>query len=127
MSARGLVHHVDLTVTDLERSRAFYDAVLGFLGYERVADDADGSDWNRTGDGAFHSIGILRSRGEHADRRHDRYSAGLHHLAWTSDTREDVDLLHVGHHQGRDTLNDGRGGWGGGGKHAEWGSKAVRL
>ena len=27
MSARGLVHHIDLTVTNKVRSRAFYDAI----------------------------------------------------------------------------------------------------
>ncbi len=44
MSARGLVHHIDLTVRDAARSRIFYDAVLGFLGYRRAADYDHGSD-----------------------------------------------------------------------------------
>lgn len=94
MNMRGFVHHIDLTVSDLDASRAFYESVLGFLGYRRSADHDQGSDWDRTGE-PFHSIGILKAHGDGATRRHDRYSPGLHHLAWTSDSREDVDRLHV--------------------------------
>lgn len=93
MSARGLVHHIDLTVTDKTRSRLFYDAVLGFFGYRRSADYDHGSDWDREGE-PFHSIGIIEARGEGAARTHDRYSPGLHHLAWTAESRADVDALH---------------------------------
>jgi catechol 2,3-dioxygenase-like lactoylglutathione lyase family enzyme len=32
---RGLINHLDLTVSDLARSTAFYDKVLGHLGYQR--------------------------------------------------------------------------------------------
>jgi glyoxylase I family protein len=94
MSARRLVHHIDLTVSDLARSRVFYESVLGFLGYRRSADHDNGSDWDRIGE-PFHSIGILIAHGEGAVRTHDRYAPGLHHLAWTSDSREDVDRLHT--------------------------------
>ena len=94
MSVRGLVHHIDLTVTDRERSRRFYDAVLGFLGYRRSADHDHGSDWDREGE-PFLSIGIIEARGEGAKRTHDRYSPGLHQLAWTAESRDDVDALHA--------------------------------
>ena len=93
MTMRGLVHHIDLTVAYKERSRPFYDAVLGFLGYRRSADDERGSDWDRDGE-PFHSIGIVEARGDGAARIHDRYSPGLHHLAWAAESREDVDALH---------------------------------
>lgn len=92
---RGLIHHIDLTVSDLNRSRPFYDHLLTYMGYVRSDDHANGTDWDWQGDGPFHSIGILVSRGEEAGRVHDRYSPGLHHLAWTADSREDVDRLHA--------------------------------
>ena len=93
MSARGLIHHIDLTVRDAARSRIFYDAVLGFLGYRRAADYDHGSDWDRDGE-PFHSIGIVEAHGPGALRSHDRFSPGLHHLAWTAESRADVDALH---------------------------------
>lgn len=98
---RGCIHHIDLTVKDAEASRAFYESVLGFMGYRYASpisdfEDADpnGYDFDlREGD-AFCSIGILSARGEHAGRDHDRYSPGLHHIAWTAASRDDVDAMH---------------------------------
>lgn len=95
MSARGLVHHIDLTVSDLARSRPFYDSVLGFLGYARADDHENGTDWDWQGEGPFHSLGILLARGDNVGRAHDRYSPGLHHLAWTASDPADVDRLHA--------------------------------
>lgn len=94
---RGAIHHVDLTVSDADASRPFYEAVLGFMGYV-VSDvyeygfDMDARD---DGDALVASIGILKARGEQAARAHDRYSPGLHHIAWSAASREDVDALHT--------------------------------
>lgn len=91
---RGFVHHIDLTVRDVNASAAFYDAVLGFMGYTRSHQDARGIDWDltdtRTG---FCSIGIKSAEEDGATRAHDRYSPGLHHLAWSAENRDDVDRL----------------------------------
>jgi len=90
---RGAVHHIDLTVRDLAASDAFYDEVLGFLGYRRVRSDGGGIDWDLHVSGRLLcSIGLKPAR---SDRLHDRYSAGLHHLAWHAGSRDDVDRLHA--------------------------------
>jgi glyoxylase I family protein len=92
---RGAIHHLDLTVRDPGASRPFYEAVLGFMGYRFVDDHERGFDMNlETADG-FCSIGIMRAEGPNAARPHDRYSPGLHHVAWTADSREDVEGLHT--------------------------------
>lgn len=93
---RGLVHHIDLSVTDLARSRPFYIAVLGFMGFTEGEDyGARGADYDLHADGAFCSIGIRVSEGPNAARTHDRYAPGLHHLAWTAASRDDVDALYA--------------------------------
>ena len=93
---RGTVHHLDLTVKDPWASRDFYDAVLGFMGYTRTRVDARGFDWElRPPGGGFASIGVMRATGEGARRRHDRYSPGLHHVAFHAESRADVDRLHA--------------------------------
>lgn len=89
---RGGVHHVDLTVKDPDASRAFYAAVLGFMGYRLKDDHPRGFDMDLDGPD-FCSIGIVRAEGPHTNRTHDRYSPGLHHIAWTAESREDVDAL----------------------------------
>lgn len=92
---RGGIHHIDLTVKDAHASRAFYESVLGFMGYRLADAHPTGYDFDRRGGDEFCSIGILSARGEHADRMHDRYSAGLHHIAWNAASREDVDAMHA--------------------------------
>ena len=89
---RGAVNHIDLTVKDVAASAPFYDAVLTFLGYRRVENPLSGAEWNLAGSsGAACSVGIKNARN---DQEHDRYAAGLHHLAFNADAPEDVDRLH---------------------------------
>ncbi|MBK6702419.1 MAG: VOC family protein [Caulobacteraceae bacterium] len=97
---RGGIHHIDLTVKDAKASRAFYEAcsaswVIGSRPINDLGDtDPNGYDFDLTTADGFCSIGILNARGEHADRTHDRYSPGLHHIAWNAASREDVDAMH---------------------------------
>lgn len=92
---RGGIHHIDLTVKDAHASRGFYESVLGFMGYRLADAHANGYDFDLRDGEAFCSIGILSGRGENADRTHDRYSAGLHHIAWNAASREDVDAMYT--------------------------------
>ena len=87
MTEGGAVHHIDLTVGDLARSTAFYDRVLPLLGFRRSADVAEGPIWS----GAQLEIGLVAARSRAA---HDRYAAGLHHLAFTAPSRVAVDAVH---------------------------------
>ena len=90
---RGAVHHIDLTARDLGKSAAFYEEVLAFLGYRRSRGDETGIDWDLRDAGQLVcSVGLKPAR---SDRDHDRYSAGLHHLAWHAASRDDVDRLYA--------------------------------
>jgi len=90
---RGVVHHIDLTVRDLAASTPFYEALLGFLGYTRVKHEADLQVWDLVEGGRL--LGGVALRAAHSARPHDRYSAGLHHLAFHAADRADVDRAHV--------------------------------
>ena len=88
--APGRIHHIDLTVTDLERSTPYYDAVLTRMGYQRVADADEGPMWRGEG----HELGLQESDERGRATRHYRFAPGLHHLALRAPSRAAVDWLH---------------------------------
>lgn len=88
----GRVHHVDLSVRSIAAAEPLYDLFLTHAGYtpgKRYPNG--GGEWD-TPDGT--SIGISPTRGPNAQREHDRYSSGLHHLALAASSRADVDALY---------------------------------
>jgi glyoxylase I family protein len=92
---RGSLSHLDLTVTDLNRSVAFYGRMLGQLGYRRMDDAGAGAPcWGISdASGGTFTIALKAARPGNTTR-HDRYTPGLHHLAFHADSREDVDAFH---------------------------------
>lgn len=90
MGAR--VHHVDLSIRDIAAAEPLYDLVLTHMGYAKGQPyPQGGGEWDHA-DGS--SIGIRQTTGPNTGRDHDRYSSGLHHLAWRAESRADVDALH---------------------------------
>lgn len=87
IGARGRVHHIDLTVSDLPVATDFYDAILPLMGFRRLPDAAEGPVWT----GELVEIGLQAARQQ---RSHDRYAPGLHHLAFSASGRPDVDRLY---------------------------------
>ncbi len=80
--------HVILTVSQFERSRAFYSELLPFLGMRLVFDGADF---------CYHvggrtAIGIQRCDEHYAGERFMQLRVGLHHLCLRARSREDVEL-----------------------------------
>ena len=86
----GAMNHLALTVTDMERSIAFYDAVLGFLGYERHEAEEHLALYTKPEVGA---VTLSPANPDSPNTAHDRYSPGLHHFAFDADGRDDVDRL----------------------------------
>ena len=91
---RGVIHHLDLTVREPEQVFAFYDAVLSALGYRLERKSERGFDWNLQSPLGVHSIGVVKASVLGAERAHDRYSPGLHHVAWGVESREEVDRIY---------------------------------
>jgi glyoxylase I family protein len=92
---RGIIHHVDLTVRDPKASFGLYNAVLTTLGYQLARENERGFGWELESASGSHSIDIVKASADGAQRVHDRYSPGLHHLAWTVESREAVDRIHA--------------------------------
>ena len=87
------IHHVDLAVADVERSLAFYLALLGPIGVEEAYRYATyrGSEqvvYLRFG---TQFLGFRRADGG----EHSYYDVGLEHLAVAVDTRDELDGVHA--------------------------------
>jgi len=96
VSSLSPIHHLDLNVSNLEVSAAFYDRVLTFIGYRRVdlssPGEPAGFDWAAPDDGGpLFSIGLYRAQNS---RPYDRLAPGIHHLALRAKNREEADKLH---------------------------------
>jgi glyoxylase I family protein len=85
------MHHIDLAVTDVQRSLAFYLAVLGPVGlreWERFSTYRGTEEvvYLQLGNGDQY-LGLRPADGG----QHRYYEVGLEHLAFYVDTREEVD------------------------------------
>ena len=84
------VHHVDLVVSSIERSLPFYRELLAPLGYHRISEvegERGETIWYLGGPGT--GIGLRQAQSE--SPAYDRYSVGLHHLAFEAYSRGVVD------------------------------------
>jgi catechol 2,3-dioxygenase-like lactoylglutathione lyase family enzyme len=96
VSAKGCIHHVDLAVTDVERSLAFYRDLLEPLGWTdtvryptyRGSEEVVYLQHPATKCG----LGI---RPADSGDRYRYYGVGIEHLAFEVDEREEVDVAHA--------------------------------
>ncbi len=88
------VDHLDLVVTDLERSLAFYTELLEPLGYVRTSEIV-GERGERvvyiSGEWDMGSVSLRERQSDAHGVPYDRYAVGIHHLAFAAESREAVD------------------------------------
>jgi catechol 2,3-dioxygenase-like lactoylglutathione lyase family enzyme len=82
------IDHLVLSVSDFRRSRAFYDKVLGFLGFKRKYDYADMAGWSN-GKTLFWIAAASQGR----KQRYRKGDVGFHHYAFELSSRADIDAL----------------------------------
>ena len=88
------IDHLDLVVTSLERSLAFYRGLLEPLGYVRVSEIVGERGEQVVYVGRIGGMGSVSLREAQSDAHavpYDRYAVGLHHLAFSANDRETVD------------------------------------
>ncbi|HEX8073657.1 MAG TPA: VOC family protein [Thermoleophilaceae bacterium] len=88
------VDHLDLVVTSLERSLAFYRGLLGPLGWVRTS-EIEGERGERVvylgRMGGMGSVSLRELQSDAHEVPYDRYGVGLHHLAFAASSRAVVD------------------------------------
>ena len=85
------IDHLVLRVGDLQRSKRFYDSLLGFMGFELEWEFDSIAGWNN-GETMFW-IGEADAEGKR--RPHRRGDIGYHHYAFELAARQEVDELHA--------------------------------
>src|SRR5438128_4359651 len=91
MQARG-IHHVDLVVSDVERSKAFYSTLLQSLGWSGALElegERGEEIWYLQAADTW--LGLRQKQSDAHAVPYDRYAVGVHHVAFEASTREAVD------------------------------------
>ena len=83
------IDHLVLTVGDFARSKAFYDKVLGFLGFKLKHDYADMAGWSNGKTLFWMAAADAQGR----KRKYRKGDIGFHHYAFELASRGDVDEL----------------------------------
>jgi glyoxylase I family protein len=92
VQSRG-IHHLDLVVSDVERSKRFYSGLLRGLGWSGVLElkGERGEDiWYIQAQDTW--IGLRAKQSDAHAVPYDRYAVGVHHLAFEASSRDVVDL-----------------------------------
>lgn len=86
---KGLLHHIELYVSDLESSVEFWGWLLEELGYTVHQDWPEGKSW-KLGDTY---LVFVQTEERFLDVPYHRCRTGLNHLAFHAGSREHVDLI----------------------------------
>lgn len=93
MSQPPGVDHLDLVVSDLERSLAFYRELLEPLGFTTVSEieGERGEQVFYLGGTGGASVSLRERQSKERGVPYDRYDLGVHHIAFTAGSRAAVD------------------------------------
>ncbi|WP_202080482.1 VOC family protein [Caldalkalibacillus salinus] len=86
---KGLLHHIELYVSDLSLSVTFWGWLLEELGYERYQQWEQGVSWS-LGDTY---IVLVQTEARFLDVPYHRCRTGLNHLAFHAESKAQVDQL----------------------------------
>jgi catechol 2,3-dioxygenase-like lactoylglutathione lyase family enzyme len=86
---RGLLHHVEIYVSDLDKSAEFWGWLLAELGYTPFQKWEKGRSWKL---GETYLV-FVQTEEKYLDIPYHRKGVGLNHLAFHAGSREHVDRL----------------------------------
>jgi catechol 2,3-dioxygenase-like lactoylglutathione lyase family enzyme len=88
------IDHLDLVVSDMDRSLRFYVELLRPLGYVRTS-EIEGERGERVvyvgRPGGVGSVSVRQAQSDAHPTPYDRYAIGIHHIAFTAPSRAVVD------------------------------------
>ncbi len=90
VSKRGNIQHIEVNVSDLNKSKAFYEDLLAWLGYRPVLDEKEVVGW---GNGNM-QIFLVKCGNRFVESGFHRKRVGLNHIAFRAMSEEDVKKFH---------------------------------
>lgn len=87
MERRNMLHHVEIYVSDLETSRAFYDFLLTKLGYSLYQEWEEGLSYKK----AEQYLVFVQTPEDFLEAGYHRCRTGLNHLAFHAGTPDEID------------------------------------
>lgn len=87
--AKGVIHHIELYVSDLKRTVKFWGWFLEELGYSPFQKWEDGQSWKL--DDTY--IVFVQAKERFLDIPYHRCRVGLNHIAFHAESRKQVDEL----------------------------------
>ena len=87
--SRGMLHHLELNVANLEQSVAFWGWLLEYLGYEVYQTWDNGRSWQL---GATYLV-LVQVEEAFSETSYHRKQVGLNHLAFQVETTDEVDQI----------------------------------
>lgn len=85
----GLVHHIEIYVSDLNKSKDFWSKLLESMNYEKFQDWDGGISWKLRD----HYIVFVQTKEKYLDIPYHRCRVGLNHLAFHVESKERLDEL----------------------------------
>jgi catechol 2,3-dioxygenase-like lactoylglutathione lyase family enzyme len=82
--------HIILTVSEWDKCRPFYEALLPFLGLKRVFSGQDSIYFV----GGRTAVGVGRCDEQHSSDRFTQGGVGLHHICFRARSRADIDSVY---------------------------------
>src|SRR5207245_10251223 len=90
VSKRGNIQHIEINVSNFQKSKAFYEDFLEWLGYKRILDEKECAGWDNGEAKIFVTyLEPYKELGFHRRR------AGWNHVAFQAKSRADVSRLHA--------------------------------
>ncbi|MGM7703595.1 VOC family protein [Pseudalkalibacillus sp. Hm43] len=86
---KGLIHHIELYVSDLQKSLDFWDWLLSELGYSEYQKWEQGKSYKLSDS----YLVFVQTEKKYMDVPYHRCRVGLNHLAFHAESREHVDQL----------------------------------
>src|SRR5262249_14871978 len=94
MALLGAINHVSITVSDLSNAMKFFTPLLEFLGYD-IEDETRHRNGQRlrvtVNPNNGTAFNIWEAKPQFAGHPFEVYEVGLHHIAFNTDTRDQVD------------------------------------